>query len=275
MKDFFSSVFSKFKEYIVLILLLTISLSLLSLNEKPGMRKIHKLAFGSFAVVNNVMLEIANFITDNKRINKLEKENAELMLTINRLRERGLENEELKRMLQLKDSTNFSLIPAGIVSKSSSKLQGYLIINVGKDQEVNADLPVINHRGLVGIVRSSSSEFSLVRTLRNSKLKAAVRNQRSGFSGILVFDGIKLSIKNIPAAADMKIGDRIVTSEFSTLFPPSIPVGVITAEEQDLSGLLNNVIIKPFVDFNNIQNVFVLRFPQTNQVDSLAVETSK
>ncbi len=275
MKDFFSSVFSKFKEYIVLILLLTISLSLLSLNEKPGMRKIHKLAFGSFAVVNNVMLEIANFITDNKRIKKLEKENAELMLTINKLRERGLENEELKRMLQLKDSTNFSLIPAGIVSKSSSKLQGYLIINLGKDQEVNADLPVINHRGLVGIVRSSSSEFSLVRTLRNSKLKAAVRNQRSGFSGILVFDGIKLSIKNIPAAADMKIGDRIVTSEFSTLFPPSIPVGVITAEEQDLSGLLNNVIIKPFVDFNNIQNVFVLRFPQTNQVDSLAVETSK
>ncbi len=271
MKDFLSALFSKFKEYFILILLLSFSLALLTLNEKPAMKKLRAIAFGSFAVVNELTSDVSHFFYDDEKITLLEKENAELMLKVNMLREFGDENSELKKMLGLRDTLNYTFLPSSVISRSSNKYQGYLIINSGTNQQVQPQMPVINDRGLIGIVHLSSGDYSLVRTLKNSNLRVAVKNQRSGFSGILIFDGVTLSVKNIPASADMNIGDRIITSEFSTLFPPSIPVGVVTDEEADLTGLLNNVIVKPFVDFDKIENIFVLRIPLSEQVDSLEI----
>ena len=57
---FFSNVWENFKEYIILIILLTISLVILSLNQKPAVKKVKSLAFGSFAAFTTVIYDAFN-----------------------------------------------------------------------------------------------------------------------------------------------------------------------------------------------------------------------
>ena len=100
-------------------------------------------------------------------------------------------------------------------------------------------------------------------------MNIAVDNQRSGIDGILSWNGQRLIIKHIPTTFDMKIGDRIETSDFSTIFPPSIPVGVIEEKETEVSGLLSNVYVKPFADIQTVEFLFVMKIIENEQIDSL------
>jgi rod shape-determining protein MreC len=133
---FFASVWSNLKEYLVLIILLIISFVLLSQNNSAGVQRVRSIAFGTFASVTSVFTDIFNVSNLKKQNEELRKTNAEMMLQISKLREYGILNTELKGLLSLKDSTNFPLIPATIVSKSLTKSQGTITLNVGKNQSV-------------------------------------------------------------------------------------------------------------------------------------------
>ena len=76
-------------------------------------------------------------------------------------------------------------------------------------------------------------------------------------------------MKNVPATADINNGDRVVTSVLSTILPPSIPIGLVVNKESNISGLLSDILIKPFVDVSSVKNVFILSAVRSNQIDSL------
>ena len=264
-----------FKEYIAVVLLLIISLSFLSANDNPQVKYLKAFALGNFAFFSSLSTGIANIFSNTDELIKLKKQNAELMLRVNMLREYGLENNELKNLLEYKNKSEIPLTPAVIISKLVSNVQGNFIINVGFSDSVSAGMPVINESGLVGIITDVSNNFSVVRTIQNTSLSLAVVDQRSNVSGILDWDGNNLILKNIPTTYDVKIGDRIITSEFSTIFPPSIPVGVVVDKETNISGLLNYVTVEPFVDIISLKNVFVMMLVQSKQVNDIELNLIK
>lgn len=260
MSSVVNKIWYRFKEYIVLIFLLVISLILLSLSNKPPVKKVKTFAFSGFTILTSAFSKIISPFENSIENSRLREVNARLMLEVNKLRQDGVQNQELKKMLGLKDSSSFPLIAAQVIAKYVSTSQGNLVINVGNNEKVKYGMPVINDRGLVGIIVNNTQDFSVVRTLQNSEQKLAVMDQRSRYNGVLEWNGANLIIKNIPKSYDMEVGDKIVTSNFSTKFPPSIPVGIISGGTTDKTGLLNNIIVKPFVDFARIENVFVIGF---------------
>lgn len=269
MKNFFKNVFEKFREYFVVVTLLIVSLSILSFNSKPEIRKIKSYSFGTFAVFNSVVSNVINLFGEKKELDELRKMNAELMLRVNKLREHGLENVKLKKLLGFKDSINTPLIPAKVISTLISKTQGNFIINAGRVDSVRVGMPVITEEGLVGVIHNVSEDYSLVRTLYNSSFRIAVRNQSTNVDGILGWDGTTLVINNIPTTYDMNPGDRIISSDFSTLVPPQIPVGLVTKKENSVSGLLSNIIVKPFVNLRAVRDVFVMGIVPDKQIKKL------
>lgn len=258
MPGFVNRIWNRFKEYLILIFLLIISLILISLSNKPPVKKVKSFAFGGFAVVSSAFSKMISPFINGYENSRLREVNANLMLQVNQLREYGIKYDELKRMLDYKDSSAFPLIPCKIISKFLSAANGNYVINIGSSENVKPGMPVVNDLGLVGLISEVTEEYSLVKTLRNSELKIAVRNQRSRYDGVLEWNGTQLIIKNVPKTYDMEVGDRIITSDFSTKFPPSIPVGVVAGGNRDKTGIFNNVIVKPFVDFIRIENVFVI-----------------
>ena len=258
-----------FKEYIVLILLLLISLIVLSFNQNNQLKKIRAFAFGNVAVINSVFSSINQLFTLKKEIKKLEQLNAELMLKVNKLREYGIENQELKRLIGLKDTTDYPILPVTIVSKMIPSLPGYFIINAGLKEGVEKSMPVINDRGLIGVVTETTDNFAFVKTLLSPDSKIAVRDERSGVNGILSFENNMLLIKNVPTTYDFRIGDRIVTSLVSTIVPPSIPVGLVAQKQISITGLLTDIEVYPFVDFEKVRNCAVLKIVKSKELNNL------
>lgn len=275
MQKFFRKFVHNFKEYITLVVLLLISLFLLSINNKPGVERFRSISFGMFAYVTSTVHSITNIFKDNSEIAKLRLENAELMLEVNKLRNYALHNEHLREMLAMKDTVTYNLIAADVISKLTSKIEGNFIINVGSKNGVEIGMPVINEQGLLGLIINTASEFSSVRTLENISLNVAVTNQRTGINGILGWNGQKHVIKNIPTTFDMQVGDRIETSEFSTILPPAIPVGIISGKETEVSGLLSYIYVKPFADVKAVTNLFVVQVVKNTQIDSLETNLLK
>ena len=266
---FFNRLWSSFREYIVLIVLVIISFISLSLNQKPEVKNVRALAFGSFAVVTSVVSDVVNITKVKSENRKLREVNAELMLEVNKLREYGIQNEELKNLLKLKDSVNYPLIPAEIVSKSFSKIQGTIIVNAGGKNGVKPGMPVINDQGLIGIVYNVSDDYSIARTLRNFDMKITVKDQRSRIDGIMKWDGESLVIINVPKTYDVEPGDRIITSDLSSIVPIPLPVGVVTGLSNVKTGIFNEVKVKPFVDFVRTENVFIIGMVESKQINNL------
>lgn len=265
----FSYVWNQFREYIVLVSLVIISLSLLTQNNNPQVQKVRALAFGSFATVTSVFYDLFN-ITQLKNENKvLRRLNAEMMIQLSMLREQGILNRELKGMLGFKDTTSLPTIPAAIVSKSLSITQNTITINVGNKEGIKPGMPVLSYRGLVGIIQTCSDNFSIARTLKNVDLKLTVKNEKKRLNGIMKWDGEKLVIVDVPRTYDFDVGDRIVTSEISSIIPVPIPVGIVSKIEEDKTGLLNLIHIKPFEEVLSVENVFVLMMVENAEKNNL------
>lgn len=266
---FLSKVWTNFREYIALILLILLSLIILSQNKNPNVQKIRAIAFGSFATVTSVISDLFS-VTDLKRENEeLRETNAKLMLQISRLREYGIVNKELKDLLAFKDTTGFPLIPASIVSRSLSMTQNTITINAGKKDGVLPGMPVINDKGFIGIVSSVSEDFSIARTLNNVDLRLTVMDERSRINGILKWTGEELIIINIPNTFDVQAGDRIITSDVSSIVPIPIPVAIVEEFRRGESGVFSYIRVKPFVDLTPVENVFILAMVKSKQIDNL------
>jgi rod shape-determining protein MreC len=266
---FFLSVWSNFKEYVVLVILLIISLILLSQNNTIGIQKVRSLAFGTFASVTSLFTDVFNISNLKKENEDLRKTNAEMMLHLSKLREYGIENSNLKKLLNFKDSSNFPLTAATIVSKSLSKAQGTITLNAGKNQSVQIGMPVITDKGLVGIIFSTSDNYSIARTLTNVDLKLTVKSERTRENAIMKWNGDWLILINIPKTYNMKKGDRIVTSEISSIVPFPLPIGVVAEIDDFETGIFNEVKIQPFVNFQKIENVFILGIVKSKEIDNI------
>jgi len=254
----FNTFWNQFKEYVVLVLLLLISVLLISRSDNPSVKNLKTTTFGTFAFVTSIFSDVLHTSSLKSENEKLRKQNAELMLEVNRLREFGIENVELKNMLALKDTVSYKLIPGKIISKSFSTEQTTFTLNKGKEEGIKPGMAVITGEGLVGIIDRSSDDFSVVRTIKHINFRLVVKDQRSRFQGILHWTGSQLIISNLPKTAEVKIGDRIITSELSSLIGQPFPVGIVKKIINPDEGYFNNVLIQPFVEIEKVDNVFIV-----------------
>jgi len=255
----FSYVWDNFKEYVVLVILVILSLILLTQNNIPQVQKVRAIAFGGFAAVTTVIYDLFNTTQIKKENEELRKINTELMMQISSLRENGILNSELTELAAFKDSASLPLEPATVVSRTISQIQNTITINKGSKNGIKPGMPLINHKGLVGLIVSAAEDFAIARTLKNIDLTLTVKNERSRIDGIMKWDGEKLVIINVPGTYDYEKGDRIVTSEISSIFPVPIPVGLVKEIESERTGLLNRIIVTPFADIISVEYVFVLQ----------------
>lgn len=275
MIKFFQRLGYQFKEYVLLVVLVVISLISISLSENPQAKKLKAFAIANFAVLNELTASFTSIFSQDVSIEELKLENARMALQLNKLNKVALENDELRGMLKMRDTSTVPLIPVRIVSKLVTKIQGNFIVNRGSNSGIVKGMPVINHQGVVGLIMDVTEDYSVVRNLKNSSLNIAVTLQRSNVDGILSFDGRDLIIKNVPTTYDVKIGDRIETSEFSSLFPPSVPVGEVVKKESNELGLLHSLIVKPYASIEATNNLFVIGIVPSKQINQLEMNLLK
>lgn len=250
-----------FKEYVVLALLVILSFILLSLNDNTQIRTIRSYTIGIVGVLQNAISIVPNVFALQRENEILRQQNVMLADEVSRLREARLENARLREVLGLRERSALRLIPGEVVGKSLHLMRNTVTLNVGTAHGVTPDMPIISESGLVGKVVASSSNYSIGQLLINTDFRASAKVQRSRVVGIVYWSGREtLELRNVAKTQDVMVGDVVVTSEYSNVFPRDLRIGVVSHVSEREGGLFKEIQIKPAVDFTRLEHVFIAAF---------------
>jgi rod shape-determining protein MreC len=257
-----------FREYTVLSVLLVVSLILMALGDNTQLRHIRGVATVAFGVVQEQLSFIPRYFKLRGENDILRHMNIDLADEASQLRDARFENDRLRKLVGLRESYRYSVIAGKVISKNLTLLRNTITLNVGKFNGVLPHMPVVGDGGLVGIVSSVNDHYSVVRILLNTDFRASAKVERSRVDGILAWDGDDLILGNVAKTLDVMAGDTVITSDYSSSYPPNIRVGVVREVSEQQGSLFKGVYVSPGVNFVRLEEVFVLLYlPDSERLD--------
>jgi len=156
---------------------------------------------------------------------------------------------------------NFRLIPAKVVSNSITKKNNLITIDKGEADGVRKDMGVGCGRGVVGIVFMVGQHYSVVMPLLNSNSNISCSIDKRGYFGYLHWTGGNSRIAfmdEVPRHAHFKLYDKVVTSGYSSVFPPGLIIGKIIHVYNSSDGLSYRCMVELSTDFAKLRDVCVI-----------------
>ena len=267
--------FLKYNYWFLFVLLEVISFALLfRFNSYQG-----SAFFTSANRVAGAVYDAANNVTGYfhlKTINdELVQKNVELELQVERLREALTEaTGDSSGIEQMKQEAlqGYDIFKASVINNSITHADNYITINKGTADGVRSEMGVVNGSSVVGIVYLTSSHHSIVIPVLNSKSSISCKIKKSDYFGFLKWDGGSSEyayVKDMPRHSLFSLGDTIVTSGHSAVFPSGIPIGTVDiADSHD--GLSYLLRVKLFTDFARLNDVRVIA--EKGQEEQLELE---
>lgn len=215
-----------------------------------------------------MVYEGANSITGYfhlKTINDdLVQKNVELELQLEHLREAfsdmTADTTSLERMKK-EALTEYDLLKAKVINNSLTHVDNYITINKGENDGIRREMGVVDGNGVVGIVYLTSANYAVVIPILNSKSNISCKIKKSDYFGFLVWEGGSSQyamVKDMPRHSLFSLGDTIVTSGHSAVFPAGIPIGTVEGIEDSHDGLSYLLNVKLFTDFARLNDVRVI-----------------
>ena len=163
--------------------------------------------------------------------------------------------------LQNNQTNHYRSVPARVVSSSLDRLNNFITIDKGEADGVKKNMGVVCGTGIVGIVYLTSAHYSVVIPVLNSKSNISCSIRGRGYFGYLHWMGgvpDEAYLDDVPRHARFRIGDVIVTSGYSSVFPPGMLVGKVMRVYNSANGLSFRLRIKLTTDFGNLRDVCVI-----------------
>lgn len=214
---------------------------------------------------------IYNYMEENAKLRMTYEENIELKKEIDRLTEENTilqeNNMELDRLRDLysldKEYNMYDKVGARIIAKTDGNWFRVFRIDKGIKDGIKVDMNVMAQGGLVGIVTDVGTSYSTVRSIIDDVSRVSAMNINTNdlciVSGDLkLYEEGKLKLSDIKADADIKDGDKIVTSNISTKYLPGILIGYAENIELDSSKLTKSGFLIPAADFDTMSEVLVI-----------------
>lgn len=180
-------------------------------------------------------------------------------------------------LLRIKESEEFSLIPARVIQNSVTHYRNFITLNVGNAEGVKPEMGVANADGIVGVVSLVTNHYSVVIPVLNRDQRFSCKLKNINASGSLAWDGFDRRfafLEEIPPYVAVSKGDTVVTSGFSAVFPEGLMVG--TVEDFKVSEDANYLRLKIRLStrFEALSNVRVIRFKHREELKKLEKEAA-
>jgi rod shape-determining protein MreC len=149
---------------------------------------------------------------------------------------------------------------AKVVNNTVTLQNNYLTIARGLNQGVRKDMGVISSTGIVGTVVDVSANYAVVMSLLHRQSRVSAKMKKTGETGTIQWDGESpffLTLINVPNSAPVAIGDSVITSQYSYLFPQGIMVGTVAAIVEDKTSNFYTMKVKPATNFYKVEFVTV------------------
>lgn len=223
--------------------------------------------------VNQLGSGLTNLREHLRTKKSLEKENEELRTQLadaqQNLNQVQLNQEELDNLKSLYDMdqnyADYDKIAANVIGKDAGNWFSVFLIDRGSNDGITVGMNVLADGGLAGIVIQVGPNYAKVRSIIDDNSNVSARNLST--SDLCVVSG-SLKTMNESSLIDFddlrdkedqaKVGDQIITSNISDMFLEGIPIGYITDIKTDSNNLTKSGHIATIVDFEHLDDVFVI-----------------
>ena len=199
--------------------------------------------------VTSKLIEYLNI--SNTRIEKLEK-------LVNRL---SLENAEL-RDIHGPDTNQLAtghlqLLKASVIGRDPQNINGYLHVDKGTTHGVTKNQPVVSADGFVGKIKHTGPTTSIVETIENRGFVVSAVDLNTGIHGV-VKSQTTLLFDYVRHTDSIGIGDSLVTSGMSEVFPKGLLIGTVQRVSESSDIFFKDVYVKPAAQINRLVSIYVI-----------------
>jgi len=189
----------------------------------------------------------------------------ELEVEVQQKKELAKENENLKSLLQLKNESNYKVLPAQIIGRDPSLWFDSAIINRGSLDGVKLNMPIVNNGGLIGRVVSVSpitAQINLV-TKEKSGLGGVIGELgNSNALGVVSGNGKRelLEMGYIPGTIEVQVGEMVYTTGQDGIYPAGLKIGEVAEVKPGSATVTQQIFIKPSAKLYAMEEVAVLLY---------------
>jgi len=174
------------------------------------------------------------------------------------------------------DSVNFSshykFTAAKVNRNSYAATNNILLVNKGENDSIKQDFGVVSSKGIIGIIEKTNANYATVLSILNTTSSISAQLKKTNHFGSMKWDGLspnKIQLSEIPKIAPVIIGDTIITSGRSAIFPKGIPIGTISKFKLDTAENYYEIEIMLFNDMTNIEHVYIIENKEAKHITSL------
>lgn len=211
--------------------------------------------------IYNSLNSVVSYFKLAKVNEELAKENAKLRSQKQTVSpELFFSQEEIPTFIP-SDSTLFRFVSAKVINNSVNRPFNYITLNKGRKDGVRPDQGIISANGVVGVVTNVSESYSMGLSVLNQRWSVSSKLKKNGFLGSLLWDGDDYrfaELMEIPFHVELEVGDTIITSGYSSIFPEGVLIGVIQSFDKPAGENYYNISVELFTDFKALSYVEVI-----------------
>ncbi len=219
--------------------------------------KLFSIRFAIVGSVSEKFIQLSRYFHLREENEHLVKENAVLY---NRLPEAFIELD-LKKIPDTAANRKYTFVHARVINNSVNKQYNFITLNKGKKDGVEAEMAVICDQGIVGQVKAVSDHFASVVSVLNRESFPPAKMLRTGEFGYVEWPGAnywEVIIREIPYHAEIMIGDTVVTSGYSAIYPEGFLIGTVI-ESKITEGRFRELTVQLSTRFKRLDNVLVVK----------------
>ena len=167
----------------------------------------------------------------------------------------------------------YSYFPAEVIRNSTNKRDNFFFINQGANHGIEVGMAVLSPKGVAGVVITTSNNFSRVMSVLNSKFEITpfIPELRLR-QGVVKWEGNDARygyLKEVNRTEDVKKGQILLSSNYSNIFPPGIPVAKVVEAQKALQQQYQRIKIHYATDFSRLHYVYCVKNNTQKELDKL------
>lgn len=266
-----SRIWEKISDWVLLAVLVIMSVVMMLASNDPLTRGLRARSLEVTSVVETWFVGLGRYVRALEENEALREQNLELSNDVARMRDAMHENDRLRSLLALTDSSTIEMIAAEIVYKDITKERNHFVLSVGRADGIEEGMAVIDTRGIIGKTDLVTENRAQVMTYLNTDFILPVVVLPAGADGMLEWNGERfdrLSMNFVSRSTRVSAGDVVVTSGYSSIFHEGYPVGVVDTVYTAPGMPTHTIFVRPAALLDDATHVFVVkRTGESNQIN--------
>lgn len=214
--------------------------------------------------IHSKLSDVSNYFNLSEQNIDLLKENAALQSEV----------KELKELLELVKMDSVALVNAyefedskvvKVINNSYTNMNNYITIASGANQGIRPQMALFNSRGIVGYIKYCGENYSVAVSMlnrRDFRTSGMVQGKENSL-GSICWDGLdynRVTMEEIPNHSIIDVGDTVVTTEYSNIFPAGIAVGIVESVVK-VTDVLKEATLSTMADMSSLDYLYAVELP--------------